>query len=92
MAVRPDFLHCYPVSFDGLAPLTPPPQYDSCTTITHVVYRTRTTPKSCRKELPFAAGGHEMMLVLLLDGAAARAARAAADAPPAARAGLLRHV
>jgi hypothetical protein len=32
----PDYIHCYPVSFDGLAPLKPPPQ-DSCTTITHVV-------------------------------------------------------
>ena len=32
----PDYIHCYPVSFDGLAPLAPPPQ-DSCTTITHVV-------------------------------------------------------
>lgn len=34
----PDFMHCYPVSFDGLAPLTPPhTPDDSCTTITHVV-------------------------------------------------------
>jgi hypothetical protein len=32
----PDYIHCYPVSFDGLAPLKPAPQ-DSCTTITHVV-------------------------------------------------------
>eukprot|EP01047_Picozoa_sp_COSAG01_P062659 COSAG01_NODE_8001_length_2958_cov_1.785939_2_plen_189_part_00 len=32
----PDYIHCYPVSFDGLAPLSPPPQ-DACTTITHVV-------------------------------------------------------
>ena len=35
----PDFIHCYPVSFDGgLAPITPPE--DSCTTITHVVANT----------------------------------------------------
>ena len=32
----PDYIHCYPVSFDGLAPLSPPP-LDSCTTITHVI-------------------------------------------------------
>ena len=32
----PDYIHCYPVSFDGAAPLQPPP-LDSCTTITHVV-------------------------------------------------------
>ena len=31
----PDYIHCYPVSFDGLAPLKPAPE-DSCTTITHV--------------------------------------------------------
>lgn len=31
----PDFIHCYPVSFDGAEPLKP--QQDSCTTITHVV-------------------------------------------------------
>ena len=32
----PDFIHCYPVSFDGPGRLEPPPQ-DACTTITHVV-------------------------------------------------------
>ena len=32
----PDYIHCYPVSFPGAAPLDPAP-LDSCTTITHVV-------------------------------------------------------
>lgn len=52
----PDFMHCYPVSFDGLAPLTPPrTPDDSCTTITHVV--------------PFSANGTEELAFIYTGGA-----------------------
>ena len=52
----PDFIHCYPVSFDGLAPLTAPhtPE-DSCTTITHVV--------------PFSANGTKELAFIHTGGA-----------------------
>ena len=55
----PDYLHCYPVSFDGKPPSSdapPPHAQDSCTTLTHVA----PFPNSSR-ELPgspvAAAGG-----------------------------------
>ena len=33
----PDYMHCYPVSFDGDGRYPSPEQEDTCTTITHVV-------------------------------------------------------
>lgn len=53
----PDYIHCYPVSFDGLAPLQTPP-LDSCTTITHVVPYGNSTFAQELPGSPIKAGGN----------------------------------
>jgi hypothetical protein len=54
----PDYIHCYPVSFNGLAPLKPAPQ-DSCTTITHVVPYGNSSYAQELPGSPIKANGHE---------------------------------